>query len=1338
MKNGALVFMDTHLNRGKAQLCVMKRSPITKDLGFEFQRQLYECVNAADDSTDSDKIVGTPGNGAVRVIEPPAALPIPDYLEAVGFETTRCVERAEALYGKNTLTIASPKFFDLYKEQLVSPLVVFQLFTALLWMLDEYWQFVCFQIFMVLLLESTTVFQRIKTFGTLNGMSSKPYSIQVFRQNKWQEVSTEQLFPGDLISVKHSTKPKAAAEGATGEEAAAAAKAAAEAQYANTVPCDCLILSGDIVVNEATLTGESVPQMKTSVVVEAGDEDKRLDMEKSDRMNVLFSGTSLVTSRNEHPESNVRKTPDGGCLCYVLRTGFSSSQGTFMQMIEYSTHKLSDGSKETGYALLFLLMFALVAAGYVFKKGMEKGDRTTHELLIKCVIIITATVPKQLPMQMAMAVNTALMGLMKNGVFCTEPFRVPTAGKISHCLFDKTGTITTDQLVPVGVVNMGTSETKAAKAEDEQLSEGSTVRIQGLQARKDLNGKKATVTGHTDEGRVSVALPDGTTLAIKPSNCVPLGHALCDVVNASVEVAMVLSSCHSMVDVDGVGLVGDPIEMAALRGIGWRYYGSEESSKPGNWEPTEKTLKELEDTLEKMKPEDKKIDGVRAKIKAAEERIEKSKDRAKKCAVNNIQIIQRHHFESGLQRMSVVAKATSKQGDYNGFFCLVKGSPEAVGDLLAAGAKPEWYDDTYQKMARQGMRVLALAIRPCPEVSSAKDEHLKKRGWVEKDLQFAGFIAFECRARADSGMVIRSLIESAHKVAMATGDAALTALHIAKETFICDAEKETAVLNPMDGGFKWVNSFNNEQVIGDVDSDLYELNSKYNLMMTETSLQKAGQVNPKLWEQLECVQVFARCSPSGKAQVIAALQKQGHFVLMCGDGGNDVGALKQSDVGMALLSGYGNVNADDSKAGENEGAIELADKAEKPGAEDQLNTRVAELKKAGAAAQKLMKEEMNTVKADLTAKQKQWMMDEIERRREAGEDAGVMATMSIMKETMTRMKNELMQAQKDIQRKHGNIFDKDKSIEKMEEDMGGAMMPTVRPGDASVAAPFTSRSPSIKNVVDLIRQGRCTLLSALQNQQIMMLECIISSYCISALSLEGGRSSERQMMASSWLIMIASIAFSYATPIERMSKIQPLRSLFHPAVFLSMLGQAALHLFCLVYAVQLATEEMGPEKLREVVDFHKAQKMIRLGQMAASEMGQTATEDMDWTEWAMATWNVPFLPNLLNTVIFLVETSQMIAVMFVNYKGRPWMKGLLENKPLFLSSFACIGLVVTCAWAVFPWMNEMIHLAEFPNDAFRYKVCFFLTSLARLLMLFCCRLCFWLHSVFSELLFGIV
>lgn len=87
-----------------------------------------------------------------------------------------------------------------------------------------------------------------------------------------------------------------------------------------------------------------------------------------------------------------------------------------------------------------------------------------------------------------------------------------------------------------------------------------------------------------------------------------------------------------------------------------------------------------------------------------------------------------------------------------------------------------------------------------------------------------------------------------------------------------------------------------------------------------------------------------------------------------------------------------------------------------------------------------------------------------------------------------------------------------------------------------------------------------------------------------------------------------------------------------------------------------------------------------------------------------AFWTAPFLPNLLNSVVFLVQTAQMISVFFANYKGRPWMKGMMENHALFLSVFICVAGVIVASWEMIPQMNTMLQLTPFPDDAFRYKV----------------------------------
>ena len=59
----------------------------------------------------------------------------------------------------------------------------------------------------------------------------------------------------------------------------------------------------------------------------------------------------------------------------------------------------------------------------------------------------------------------------------------------------------------------------------------------------------------------------------------------------------------------------------------------------------------------------------------------------------------------------------------------------------------------------------------------------------------------------------------------------------------------------------------------------------------------------ELDEAVEANSVFGRVAPQQKEQIIAALKRQGHYVAMVGDGQNDVRALREADVAVAMESG---------------------------------------------------------------------------------------------------------------------------------------------------------------------------------------------------------------------------------------------------------------------------------------------------------------------------------------------------------------------------------------------------------------------------------------------------
>jgi len=92
-----------------------------------------------------------------------------------------------------------------------------------------------------------------------------------------------------------------------------------------------------------------------------------LDLQGADRAHSLFSGTRLFRASkgrrgcaavaaagagDTDVASQVSPTPEGGCLAYMVRTGFNSSQGEPLQMIEFSQEKAQGDTRKMLLALL--------------------------------------------------------------------------------------------------------------------------------------------------------------------------------------------------------------------------------------------------------------------------------------------------------------------------------------------------------------------------------------------------------------------------------------------------------------------------------------------------------------------------------------------------------------------------------------------------------------------------------------------------------------------------------------------------------------------------------------------------------------------------------------------------------------------------------------------------------------------------------------------------------------------------------------------------------------------------------------------------------------------------
>ena len=639
-----------------------------------------------------------------------------------------------------------------------------------------------------------------------------------------------------------------------------------------------------------------------------------------------------------------------------------------------------------------------------------------------CIMIITSVVPPELPMELSLAVNTSLLQLAQQQVFCTEPFRIPLAGAIDICCFDKTGTLTADEFRVSGVAGL-------------------------------TEGKEE-------------------------------GGDLMDAKDVRDDVKWVIAGCHSLTHIADAGLVGDPLEKAAFDAIKWTYNKADTAAS---------------------------ADGKQ-----------------------KVRILHRFAFTSVLKRMSCVVSLEHESGGGQ-LRCVVKGAAEVLEPMFAT--LPPQYARCHQHWARQGCRVLAMGYKVLPLRDSADDRRKVrdlKRDDVESGLTFAGFLVLSCPLKWDSVAVVRHLMDSSHAVVMITGDNTLTAASVARELTIIT--RDALVLAHNADRVEWL----------DIDSqpvqpfDLTFSPSVLSSLVDRYDLCVSGDAMEYLMHQLRVpaaqlatlfpfVRVFARTSPDQKELILTRLKLAGRVTLMCGDGSNDSGALKQAHVGVALVG----VDESDKKR------KELADQQQQQ-LTAQSSTQAPALSLKPAAPPSKWQQMMQ-----LTRK--------VQTEQQAAERASGRTWSGAERKAFIQQ--------------HFAV-----EMKALTGGQAGAMeeAPQIRLGDASIASPFTSKVPYISSVVHIVRQGRCTLVTTLQMFTILAVNSLGNAYSMSVLYLDGVKMGDVQMTFSGLSIAMFFLFVSRSKPLDRLSAERPPSRLFTAHMMLSILGQFGLHLATLFTAVQLS------------------------------------------------------------------------------------------------------------------------------------------------------------------------
>ncbi|KAF8633276.1 hypothetical protein AX17_004451 [Amanita inopinata Kibby_2008] len=737
-------------------------------------------------------------------------------------ETSR--QQRSRLFGSNVIDIEGKSTLSLLVDEVIHPFYVFQIASVILWSLDNYYYY-AFCIAVISLGSITaTLLETKKTIARMKEMSRYSCKIDVLVNGMWMEQDSTDLVPGDVVNLLNSEL--------------------------SLVPADLFLLSGDAVVNESMLTGESVPVSKVPV------KDEDLGNWRNNKAEnakcFLYGGTRIVRVKGGFTVDGLGKPAIG----LVVRTGFNTTKGALIRSMLFPK---PIGFKFYRDSIRFIGVLAGIAGiGFCFSavQFVRIGVKW-HTIVIRALDLITVVVPPALPATLSIGTSFAISRLRKSGIFCISPSRVNVSGKINVCCFDKTGTLTEDGLDILGIRALERNVQRFGELIED---------VHDLPPCKD----KATFL-----------------------------HAM--------------ATCHSLKMVGGA-VIGDPLDVKMFEFTKWnleegRVTGTGAIKSKGMIveqaalvqtvvRPPGTGQFKLEDALKSATKHAYFLELGVIRMFEFVSSLRRMSVVVKRLKSSSMEI----YVKGAPEVMFDICDRDSFPQDYDDLLsyytkhgyrviAMAGKSIEGLSWLKAQKMKREQVESNLRFL---GLIVFENRIKPgtTPAIQALRSAHLACRMITGDNPLTAVSVARECSLISQTAHVFSPLFTN--------GNATTAASKI--EWFCVDDpswQLDSYSLKPLP---PLPHHTVEEDDLTYSDYSLVVTGDVFRWMINHAPLET-------LQRMLVKAQIFARMSPDEKNEVVERLQSLGYTVLMCGDGANDCAALKAADVGISLSEAEASVAA---------------------------------------------------------------------------------------------------------------------------------------------------------------------------------------------------------------------------------------------------------------------------------------------------------------------------------------------------------------------------------------------------------------------------------------------